>query len=109
MAALVRIPPHLRAVAAPHVAFEFMDRRCLGSPHDVEGNGLVRVAAKAFHFEIVVTGIDRVAQCRRWLRRALEAEHAFIPRLYSEPVGGFAGFRCPLCRRPHRSAVKGVA
>jgi hypothetical protein len=46
VAALVRISPHLRAVAAAHVAFEFMDRRCLRSPHDVEGNGLVGVAAK---------------------------------------------------------------
>ena len=29
-----------------------MDRRCLRSPHDIERNGLMRVAAKAFHFEI---------------------------------------------------------
>ena len=35
-----------------HVALQFMDWRCLRSPHDVEGNGLVGVAAKAFHFEI---------------------------------------------------------
>ena len=39
-----------------------MDRRCLRSPHDVEGNGLVRVAAKAFHFEIAKPGVDRVSQ-----------------------------------------------
>jgi hypothetical protein len=30
-----------------------MDRRCLRSPHDVEGNGLVRVAAKAADFEVM--------------------------------------------------------
>jgi len=34
-------------------------------PHDVEGNGLMRVAAKAFHFEIAKPGVDRVAQRRR--------------------------------------------
>ena len=45
-----------------------MDRRCLRSPHDVEGNGLMRVAAKAFHFEIAEPGIERVAQ-----RRAMAA------------------------------------
>jgi hypothetical protein len=47
-AALVWIAPHFGAVLAAHVAFEFMDRRCLRSPLDVEGNLLMRVAAKAF-------------------------------------------------------------
>ena len=40
MAALVRVAPDFGALAAAHVAFEFMDRRCLRSPHDVEGNSL---------------------------------------------------------------------
>jgi hypothetical protein len=52
MAPLVWIAAHLGAILAAHVPFQFMDRRCLRSPHDVQGNGLVRVAAKAFHFEI---------------------------------------------------------
>ena len=55
MAPLVGIAPNFGALAATHIAFEFMDRRCLRSPHDVEGNGLMRVAAKAFHFEIAQT------------------------------------------------------
>jgi hypothetical protein len=54
VAPLERTTPDLRTVAAPHVAFQFMDRRRLRSPHDVEGNGLMRVAAKPFHFEIAV-------------------------------------------------------
>jgi hypothetical protein len=58
-----------------------MDRRCLRSPHDVEGNGLVGVAAQAFHFEIAVPGIEGAAQRGRWLRRTLKAEHALVPRL----------------------------
>jgi hypothetical protein len=45
MAALVRIAPDFGALAAAHVAFQFMDRHCFRSPHDVEGNGLVGVAA----------------------------------------------------------------
>ena len=47
MAALVGIPPNLRTVPAAHVAFQLMDRRGLWSPHDVERDGLVRVAAEA--------------------------------------------------------------
>ena len=71
-----------------------MERRCLRSPHDVEGNGLVRVAAKAFHFEIAEPGVDRVAQRRRWLRRSLKAGHA----LYELATVGFpACFRRPFC------------
>jgi hypothetical protein len=86
-----------------------MDRRCLRSPHDVEGNGLMRAAAKAFHFEIAKSGVDRVAERGRWLLRTLKAEHALIPRFTGEPVGFLAGFRRPLCRCPDRSAVNGLA
>ena len=65
-----------------------MNRRCLRSPHDVEGNGLVRVAAKAFHFEIAITCVEGIAERGRWLRRTLKAEHALIPRLDGEPGEG---------------------
>jgi len=68
MAALIGIAPDFEHWAA-HVAFEFMDWRCLRSPHDVEGNGLVRVTAEATDFEIAVPGIECVAQRRQWLRR----------------------------------------
>jgi hypothetical protein len=51
MAPLVRIAPNFGALAAPHVAFQFVDRRCLRSPHDVEGNGLVGVAAKGISLQ----------------------------------------------------------
>src|SRR5262245_39190526 len=85
-----------------------MDGRRLRSSHDVEGNGLMRVAAKAFHFEIAVPGVDRVAQRRRWLRRTLKGEHALVPRPDGKPVF-LARFRCPLSRRPDRRAVNGLA
>jgi hypothetical protein len=50
--------------------FQFMGRRGLRSPRDVEGNGPMRVTAKAFHFEISVTHIERAAQRRRHLKGA---------------------------------------
>ena len=109
MAPLEGIAPHFGALATAHVAFEFMDRRCLRSPHDVERHGLVRVAAEAFYFEIAKPGVDGVAQRGRWLRRTLKAEHALVPRLDGEPVGFLACFRRPLCRCPDRCAVNGLA
>ena len=69
----------------------------------------MRVAAKAFHFEIAIPGIERVTERGRWLRRSLKAGHALVPRLDGEPVGFLAGFRRPLCRRPDRCAVNGLA
>ena len=69
----------------------------------------MRVAPKAFDFEVAEPGVDRVTQRRRWLRRTLEAKHALIPRLDGETVGGLASFRRPLCRRPDRSAVNRLA
>ena len=50
-----------------------------------KGNGLVRVAAKAFHFEIAITRVEGIAERGRWLRRTLKAEHALVPRLDGEP------------------------
>lgn len=109
MAALVRIVPDFGALAATHVAFEFVNRRCLRSPHDVEGNGLMRISAKATDFEIAIPGIECIAQRRRRLRRTLKPEHALVPRLAGELVGFLACLRSPLCRRPDRCAVNRLA
>ena len=62
MAPLVGIAPNFGTVLAPHVPLQLMDRRRLRSPHDVEGNCLVRVAAEAADFKIAVTGIKGLAQ-----------------------------------------------
>ena len=64
MTPLVGIAANLRTVSASHVALKFVDRRGLRSPHDVERDGLVRVAAEAAHFEIEVTAIEGVAERR---------------------------------------------
>jgi hypothetical protein len=69
----------------------------------------MRVAAKAFHFEIAEPGVDRIAQRRRWLCRTLKAEHALVSCLTGEPIGFLAGFGRPLCRCPDRWAVNGLA
>src|SRR4029079_11484405 len=90
LAALVGIAPDLRAILAAHVPFEFVDRCCLRSPHDVQGDGLVCVAAKAFHFEVAVSGVERIAERGRWLRWSLKAEHTLVPRRDGEPVGFLA-------------------
>jgi hypothetical protein len=81
VASLVRIAPHLRAILASHVALQLMNRHRLRPPHDVEGNGLIGVATETSDFQIAVTGIERVTERRRWLRRSLKAEHALVPRL----------------------------
>ena len=61
MAALVRPPLKSRTILASQAAFQFMDRRCLGTPNNVQRHGLMGVAAKAFDFEIAEPGIDRVS------------------------------------------------
>jgi hypothetical protein len=58
------------------------------------------VAAKAFHFEIAIPGVDRIAERR--LGRTLKAEHQLIPRLDRESVGLVARFGRRLRRRPYR-------
>jgi dodecin len=63
--------PAFVGILSAHVALQLVDWRCLRSPHDVKRDGLMRVAAKAFHFEIAISRVDRVAQRRRWLRRSL--------------------------------------
>ena len=65
MAALVRIAANLRTVPASHVSFQFVDRGGLWPPHDVERDGLVRVAAEAADFEIEVTGVEGITERRR--------------------------------------------
>ena|SRR6266480_5485074 len=93
----------------PHVALQFVDRSGFRSPHDVERDRLVRVAAKAFHFEIAIARIECVTERGRWLRRTLKSEHAFVPSLDGEAVSGLARLSGTLCRRPDRSAVNALA
>jgi hypothetical protein len=65
----------------------------------------MHVAAKAFHFEIAIPGIKRIAERGRWLRRTLKAEHALVPRLAGQTVGSLACLRCLFCRSPNRRTV----
>ena len=72
MAALISVAANRRAVLAPQVPLQLVDRRCLRSPNDIESNGLMSVTTEASNFQIAVTGIERIAQSRRWLRRSLK-------------------------------------
>jgi hypothetical protein len=56
VAALERIALSLRALAAAHIALQFMDGRRLAAAHDVQGDRLVGVAAEAFDFEVEIAG-----------------------------------------------------
>jgi len=105
MAALERIASHARAITATHVTFKFMDRCRLWSADDIEGNGLVGVASDATDFQKAIAGVERVAERRRWLRRSLEAEHAFIPCFDRQPIGLLARFAGPLGGGADRGAV----
>ena len=78
---LIGIAANLRTVPAPHIPFEFMDGCRLRSADDVQGDCLMRVAAKAFHFAIEVASIETSPRAGGRLSRALEAEHAFVPGL----------------------------
>ena len=50
-----------------------MDRRRLRPAHDVERDGLMGVAAETTDLQIEVARIEGIPECRRWLRRSLEA------------------------------------
>jgi hypothetical protein len=50
----------------------------------IERNGLMRVATEAPNFEIEVTSVQRVTQCRRWLRWSM--------RLFKAALGGLAAW-----------------
>ena len=72
------------------IASGTVDGRRLRSAHDVERDGLVRVAAEASHFEIKVTSIEGIAERRRRLRWATIAEHVLVPGLAGKAVGFLA-------------------
>ena len=100
MAALERIAAHLGAVFAAHVAFQFMNRRGLWSPHDVQRYGLVGVAAKAADFEISEASVESITERWRRLRRSFVTKHPLIPCFTGKAVGFLAGLPGPFSRRP---------
>src|SRR5438552_2744095 len=101
MTSLVRIAANLRAVLAPHVAFQFMDWRRLRPTHDIQRDRLVRLAAKAFDFEIEITSVEGVAECWRRLSGSLKAKHALVPGLAGELIRAWSSG--PWQRLPWRS------
>jgi hypothetical protein len=51
----------------------------------------VRIATEAAHLKIPIARIQRIADCRGWLRGTLQPQHAFVPSLAREPIGVLAG------------------
>jgi len=87
VAALIGEAAEPRAVLAAHVALELVDRRRLRPSHDVECDGLMGLAAQTADLQKAVAGVQHIAERRRWLRRAAEAQHALVPSLTGELVG----------------------
>src|SRR5215472_10753107 len=103
MAPLVRIAAHLRTVLAPHVALQLVDRRRFRSPHDVERDGLMGVAAEAANLKVGVPRLERAEHGRR-LRRTLEGKHAFGPGIAGDLVG-----RAARLSEANRGAIKSLS
>jgi len=53
-----------RAFLASHVPLEFVNRRPLLAPHNVERDGLMRLAAKALHLKIAIARVVRSAESK---------------------------------------------
>jgi hypothetical protein len=64
MTSLERIAANLRAVFASHVPLQFVDRRRLRPPHDIERDRLVGIATQAANLEVPISCVERVAE--RW-------------------------------------------
>lgn len=62
MAALIRVALLAGVALAPHVALEFVDRRPLRPPDDIQRGSLVGLAAEALHLEVSLSGVERVAE-----------------------------------------------
>ena len=82
-----------------------MDRRRLRPPHDVERDGLMRVAAETADLKVGVARFERVAECRRRLAGHLEA----TTRLVDASQASLSACRRASGRDADRGAVKPTA
>jgi hypothetical protein len=109
MAALVWITPDPRAILATHVAFQFVDGRCLWPADDVEGHGLVCVTAVASDFRVAIAGVQGVTEGKGRLRWTFVSQHALIPSNAGQPISFLPRFRGALRRMPDRRAINALA
>ncbi len=82
-----------------------MDGGRLWPSHDIQRDGLMRIAPEAADFEVAVSGIECIAHRGGRLGWSPVAEHALIPRLARESVRLLACFSRALSRCPDRAAV----
>jgi hypothetical protein len=99
MASLVGKTAHFRAATATHVPLKLVDWRRLRPAHDVESDRLMRVAAETANFQKLISGIERVAERRRRLRRSAQSQHALVPRVAAP------AYRLP-CGPPQRAVLR---
>ena len=109
MTTFIGIAPNLRAILAPHVAFELVDGSGLRPANDVQRHRLVRVAAEAANLKIKVSGIQRIAQSWRWLGGSPVPEHTLVPSHAGEPVRLLSRVLRSFRGGPNRTAVDGFA
>jgi hypothetical protein len=57
LAALVRVPPDLRAILVAHVPLQFVDGRCLRSADDVQRHRLMGIAAEAPDLKVEISSV----------------------------------------------------
>jgi hypothetical protein len=62
----------------------WLRRRRLRPPDDVQRDGLVGVAAETFDFEVMVAGVERIAEGRGRLRWTLVAQHALVQATHAK-------------------------
>jgi hypothetical protein len=86
------IAANLRAILAAHIPLQLVYGSRLRPADDVQSPRLMGVAAEAADLEVEISGIQCVAQSRRWLRRSLVPEHALVPNLAGQLVRNFARF-----------------
>jgi hypothetical protein len=86
MAPFVRVTRHLRTFLAPHVPLKLVDRCRLRLRTTSSATVWCQSQPRTPHFERKVTGVQRVTQCRRRLRRSTEAKHGLVPSLTCEPI-----------------------
>ena len=108
MAALERIAANLRAILAAHVPLELVDRRCLRPPHDRQCHSLM-VSQPRQRTSIAVSGIEGVAETRRWLSRSFETQHTLVPGDTRYTVSFLPSLGRALRRMPDRTAIDALA
>src|ERR1700722_8852132 len=109
MTALVGVSTNLRAILATHIALQLVNGRRLRPADNVQRYGLVRVTAETADLKIQISGVQSVAEARRWLGRPFATEHALVPGDTRQTVNFLPSLGSALRRMPNRTSVNALA